>query len=412
MSELGPVRAEMRSRTRSDTRTDGGSAPASPGRVLSLIAGGSAETRADIARLTGLARSTVSQRVDALIAHGLLDEPTETGAGGRRLSRRLRLRTRDQLVLGVGLGATHGRVSLLDVAGAELATDEEPLRVADGPERVLGRVVVLAHQLLEAVGQPPSVLRAIGVGLPGPVEFRAGQPVDPPIMPGWHRFPVPAFLTTRLGAATLVDNDVNLMALAERRRHLPDAAHLLFVKMGTGIGCGIIAGGQLHRGARGSAGDIGHIRVGTDETPCRCGNLGCLEATVGGAALARRLSTPEAPLTSTIEVATLVKSGDREAVRLVREAGRSVGEVLSGLVNFFNPEAVVFGGALAAAHDQLLAGVREVVYRRSHPLATRNLRIEPSQSGRDAVALGAGLLAIDHALSPEQVNEALLTATR
>ncbi|UED83258.1 ROK family transcriptional regulator [Streptomyces profundus] len=395
----------MRGRARAATPGDGGSAPASPGRVLALIAGGTAQTRADIARLTGLARSTVSQRVDALIAHGLLDEPTETGAGGRRLSRRLRLRTRDQLVLGVGLGATHGRVSLLDVAGAELATGEEPLRVAEGPEGVLGRVACLAHELLDAVGQPPTALRAIGVGLPGPVEFRTGQPVDPPIMPGWHRFPVPAFLTDRLGATTLVDNDVNLMALAERRRHLPGVDHLLFVKMGTGIGCGIVAGGQLHRGARGSAGDIGHIRVGTDETPCRCGNLGCLEATVGGAALARRLGTPDAPLTATTEVVRLVKSGDREAVRLVREAGRAVGEVLAGLVNFFNPEAVVFGGALAAAHDQLLAGVREVVYRRSHPLATRNLRIEPSGAGRDAVALGAGLLAVDHALSPRQVDE-------
>lgn len=379
----------------------------SPGQVLALITSGVAETRADLSRATGLARSTVAQRVDALISHGYLDEYEDGRSTGGRPSRRLRPRTGDRVAVGVDLGATHHRVSLVDLGGAELAVREHEMSIAEGPDPVLEQVARSTRRLLDEAGRPPAALRAIGVGVPGPVEFATGMPVDPPIMPGWHRYPIPRFFADRFGVPALVDNDVNVMALAERRRVLPETSHLLFVKMGTGIGCGVIANGQPYRGAQGSAGDIGHTRVGTDDTPCRCGNTGCLETLAGGAALARRLSTPEAPVASAREVVRLVKSGDRDAIRTVRDAGRTVGEVLSGLVNFFNPEAIVLGGPLSAVHNQLLAGVREAVYRRSHPLATRHLLIEPSRLREDAAALGAAFLAIDHVLSPEQVDRAL-----
>jgi predicted NBD/HSP70 family sugar kinase len=380
----------------------------SPGRVLALITSGVAETRADIARATGLARSTVAHRVDALISHGYLDEHEDGRSTGGRPSRRLRLRTTDRVAVGVDLGATHYRVSLVDGGGGELAVREHPMPIAEGPDVVLEHVARNIQELLAEAGQPPSALSAIGVGVPGPVEFATGMPEDPPIMPGWHRYPIRRFFGDRFGVTTLVDNDVNVMALAEQRRVLPHTSHLLFLKMGTGIGCGIIANGQLYRGAQGSAGDIGHTRVDPDDTPCRCGNTGCLEAIAGGAALARRLSAREIPASSAREVVELVKSGDREAVRMVRDAGRTVGEVLSGLINFFNPEAIVIGGLLSAVHHHLLAGVREAVYRRSHPLATRHLLIEPSRLRQDAAALGAAFLAISHVLSPEQVDHAIV----
>ncbi|RKN04762.1 ROK family protein [Streptomyces radicis] len=376
----------------------------SPGHILALVTGGAAETRADVARLTGLARSTVSQRVEALIAHGFLDERAEKESAGGRLPRRLSLRTRDHLVAGVGLGATHCRVSLLDIGGEELATREDPLLITEGPDAVLDHAARTLAELLKEAGRPASSLRAIGVGAPGPVEARTGRLVDPPIMPGWHQYPIPRFFADRFGVNALVDNDVNMMAMAEQRLVFPHIGHLLFVKVGTGIGCGLIADGRLHRGAQGSAGDIGHIRVGVDTTPCRCGNIGCLEAVAGGAALARRLTGSGTPATSGSDVAALVRSGNHEAVRMVREAGRCVGDVLSGLINFFNPEAVVLGGALSAVRDQLIAGVREAVYERSHPLATQHLLIEPSRTRGSAAALGAALLATDHVLSPARVD--------
>ncbi|MFF4762255.1 ROK family protein [Streptomyces sp. NPDC001292] len=377
------------------------------GEVLSLISSGAATTRADIARITGLARSTVTQRVDALMAHGFVDEEADGGSTGGRPPRRLVLRTREHTVAGVDLGASHCRVALLDIGGTLLTAQEDPLMIADGPQAVLRHVERALHTLLKDAGRSPRTLRSIGVGVPGPVDFSTGRPVDPPIMPGWHQYPIPDFFDEHFGVRALVDNDVNVMALAEQRRAFSSTRYMLYIKVGTGIGCGIVTDGRLHRGAQGSAGDIGHIRVGEREELCRCGNSGCLEAIAGGVALARRLSALGLEAASGLDVVRLVRKGNRDAIRMVREAGRAVGDVLAGLVNFFNPETVVLGGALAAVHEQLLAGVREAVYRRSHPLATHVLRIEPSRTGQNGAAIGAGILAVEHALSPEQVDRVL-----
>src|ERR671915_533567 len=365
----------------------------SAGHVLMLISAGSATPGADLARVTGLARSTVSQRVDALVAHGLIQESDDSESTGGRPPRQLRLRTEDNMVMGVDLGATHCRLALLDISGRVLAAREDSL-------------------LIDA-GRPLGALRAIGMGVPGPVEFATGRPNNPPIMPGWNEYPIPEFFTERYGISVLVDNDVNVMALGEQRSAYPDTRYLMFVKIGTGIGCGIIADGDLHRGAQGCAGDIGHIRVsGHDDAGCRCGNSACLEAVAGGAALARQLSDHGFEVSTGFEVVELVMSGNIQALRLVREAGRVVGEVLAGLVNFFNPEVIVIGGVLSAVHDHLVAGVREVIYRRSLPLATHHLEIVPSRTGADAAALGAGILAIEHFLSPGHIDQVLAGAAR
>ncbi|MFI6395542.1 ROK family protein [Nonomuraea sp. NPDC050547] len=378
------------------------SPPGSPGDVLTLISAGSATTRSDLARVTGLARSTISQRVDALIERGLVEESDSGESTGGRPPRQLRLHTDEHSVAGVDLGATHCRVALMDLTGAVLAESEEPLHIAEGPEAVLPQVDRLVDQLLAEVGRPRAGLRSLGIGVPGPVEFATGRPNNPPIMPGWNDYPIPDYFR---GPTVLVDNDVNVMALGEHRNAFAATGHLLFVKVGTGIGCGIVTEGALHRGASGSAGDIGHIRVsGHEEAGCRCGNSACLEAVAGGAALARRLTELGFPAESGADVVRLVQSGNTQALRLVREAGRLIGEVLAGLVNFFNPEVIVIGGALSRVHEHLLAGIRETVYRRSLPLATHHLTIVPSRTGVNAAALGAGILAIEHYLSPENIN--------
>src|SRR5918992_3172910 len=263
----------------------------SAGHVLTLISAGSATTRADLARVTGMARSTISQRVDALVAHGLIREVDESESTGGRPPRQLRLRTEDNMVMGVDLGATHCRLALLDISGRVLATREDALLIAEGPEAVLSHVDRRMHDLLDDAGRPLGALRAFGMGVPGPGEFATARPNNPPIMPGWNEYPIPEFFTERYGISVLVDNDVNVMALGEQRRAFPDTRYLMFVKIGTGIGCGIIADGDLHRGAQGCAGDIGHIRVsGHDDAGCRCGNSACLEAVAGGGPPAPRAS--------------------------------------------------------------------------------------------------------------------------
>lgn len=378
-------------------------APGSPGDVLTLISAGSATTRSDLARLTGLARSTISQRVDALIERGLVEETESGESTGGRPPRQLRLHTEEHAFAGVDLGATHCRIALMDMTGVVLAQCEDPLLIAEGPERILAHVDERIDRLLAAAGRPRAALRVIGIGVPGPVEFATGRPNNPPIMPGWNDYPIPDYFP---GVDVLVDNDVNVMALGEHRDVFPDARHLLFVKVGTGIGCGIVANGKLHRGAQGSAGDIGHIRVsGYEESGCRCGNSACLEAVAGGAAVARRLTELGVPAETGADVVALVQAGNTQALRLVREAGRLIGGVLAGLVNFFNPEAIVIGGALSRVHEHLLAGIRETIYRRSLPLATNHLSIVPTRMGVDAAAVGAGILAIEHYLSPDNINK-------
>jgi predicted NBD/HSP70 family sugar kinase len=224
-------------------------------------------------------------------------------------------------------------------------------------------------------------------------------------MPGWDGFPVADWLEEHFACPVLVDNDVNVMALGEREHYYPHEKQFMFVKVGTGIGAGLIVDGRLHRGAQGSAGDIGHIYLpGHDEVVCECGNTGCLEAVAGGRALARRLRAQGVDAAGSRDVVAQVIAGNTDAVLAVREAGRELGLVLAGLVNAINPALIVLGGAIAAAGDHLLAGVREVIYRRSPPLATRNLRIVASAAGGRAGVIGAAVMITDEILSNPEVG--------
>jgi predicted NBD/HSP70 family sugar kinase len=203
----------------------------------------------------------------------------------------------------------------------------------------------------------------------------------------------------------LVDNDVNIMALGEHFRSWPHVSHMLYVKVGTGIGCGIITGRGIYRGGQGAAGDIGHIRLPShDDVICECGNVGCLEAVAGGRALVRALRDLGHDVETSRDVVGLVRAHDLDAVRLVRQAGRDLGEVLAGLVNALNPEVIVIGGDVAGAHEQLFAGIREIVYQRSTALATRNLQIVPSHLDDRAGIIGAAGMATEHLLAPEQLD--------
>jgi len=378
------------------------------GSVLRLIRDGHAVTRADLARTTGLARSTVAQRVDALLMHELVYEAGDSASTGGRPPTVLAFNHLAGVVLAADLGATHSRLAISDLAGTPLSEATFDMDIADGPEAVLACVHEHFTELLERESRTPADVRGIGLGVPGPVEFARGQPVNPPIMPGWDRFPVPEWFAGRYAAPVLVDNDVNIMALGEHWSHWRDVEHLLFVKVGTGIGCGIVAGRAIHRGAQGGAGDIGHITVpGNDDVVCGCGNVGCLEAVAGGRALARRLTAAGLEASGSRDVVRLARAGEPLAVRMVREAGRSLGVVLAACVNFFNPGVIVVGGDLGEAHEQLLAGVREVTFQRSLPLATQDLRTVPARLGDRAGVIGAAIMVIEHVLAPEVVDRAL-----
>lgn len=390
---------------------NGVSTPRASTDLFQLLRDGAPRTRSELAALTGLARSTVAARIDALTKAGLLRPVGEAVSTGGRPSSQFALNAGGRVVAGVDVGASHVRAAIADLTGALLAQRTVDLPVTEGPETVLGWVADTIHALLEEQGRPASDLIAVGVGLPGPVEHSTGLPIDPPIMPGWDRFDVHGYLGDALGAEVLVDNDVNIMALGERELSWPDVDHLIFVKIATGIGAGVISGGQLQRGAQGIAGDIGHVRIArAGELPCRCGNTGCLEAYASGPAIAQRLRTLGSEATTGQDVTALVRTGNTDAIREVRDAGRALGEVLTTCVSIINPALIVIGGSVAGAAEQLLAGIREVVYARSIPLATGHLQIVQSRAGDNAALLGACMLALHEALSPEQVERMVVGA--
>jgi predicted NBD/HSP70 family sugar kinase len=381
--------------------------PAGAGALLRLIRSGEAVTRADLVRRTGLARSTVAQRVDALLSQGLVSEVRGTVSTGGRPPTTLVFNHDAGVVLVADLGATHSRIAVSDLAGTPLAEVEHRLDIGEGPERILGWVDDRFGDLLREANREAADVRGIGIGVPGPVSFATGQPVNPPIMPGWDGFSIPSWFASRYDVPVLVDNDVNIMALGEHWVHWRTTEHLLFVKVGTGIGCGIVAGRRIHRGAQGAAGDIGHIQLKDhDDVVCRCGNVGCLEAFAGGRALAERLTAQGLDAGSSRDVIELLRGGNAVAMRMVRDAGRSLGEVLAGCVNFFNPSVIVIGGDLGVV-QQLLAGVREVTFQRSLPLATRDLRTVASRLGDRAGIIGAAIMVVEEILAPVAIDRAL-----
>ncbi|WP_236051571.1 ROK family transcriptional regulator [Nonomuraea cypriaca] len=377
------------------------------GTLLSILRDGQPRTRAELVQLTGLARSTVSQRLDALLFHRWIVPAEHAISSGGRPSTAFAFNPRARIVLAVDLGVTHARLAVTDLSGSIVAERTCDVAIAQGPEPSLNWLLETFTELLAGCGHRMADVCGAGVGLPGPVEHDTGRPVNPPLMPGWDGFSVADWLGSRIGAPVLVDNDVNIMALGEHSAAGPQTDHLLFTKVGTGIGCGIISGGRLHRGARGAAGDIGHIRVPGSEVVCHCGNTGCLEAVAGGGAVAARLRAEELEAADARDVVRLVRAGNTWAIRQVRQSGRDLGLVLASIVNFFNPTEIVIGGDLADAGEHLIAGIREAIYGRSLPLATQWLNIRASDLGASAGVTGAASMIIEHVLTPESVEQSI-----
>lgn len=360
-------------------------------RIIDLIATGRARSRSDLASQLGLAASTIGLRVQALLDAGLIQEAGDgTSRGGRR-PRMLRIAEDGGCVLSADLGGGHARVGLHALSGALRRAESIPIDLTAGPEATLDRVCELFDTISD--GAP---VRAIGVGLPGPVDIATGAVDQPSRMPGWPGFRVGEHLRSRYGVHVAVDNDANLAALGEHRLQFGLSGHSITVKAGTAIGSGIIVDGHVHRGATGAAGDITHTRIdASGDIPCSCGNTGCLETVASGASLVRQMrERGRADVTTTEHVLALARDADPVATTLVRTAGTHLGQALSGVVNFFNPHAVYLTGSMSAS-EPFLAAVRSRVYEACHPLVTQRLRIEAARTGADAIVLGAARLALD-----------------
>lgn len=374
--------------------------------LLDYLRDGVPRTRAELAELTGLARSTIAGRLNGLMETGLVAPAGGAASSGGRPPARVAFNPSSRILVAIDLGATHGVVAVSDLAGTILHTDSRKLPIALGPEPVLDWAIDTARRLLKRSGRPAGDLVGVGVGLPGPVEHSTGKPTNPPIMPGWDRFDVPGYIRRRLDVPVLVDNDVNVLALGEHATAWSDRDDLLFVKVSTGIGAGVISGGRLQRGAQGSAGDLGHVRVPfTRDTPKHGDEGADLEGLASGPAIARWISEQGVEAATSQDVVDLVRAGNTIAIQAIRQAGRDLGEVLATCVNLLNPSVVVIGGSVARAGEHLLAGVREVVYGQSTPLATQYLTIAPSRSGDTGGVLGAAIMVIQNTLDPDAIRD-------
>lgn len=387
-----------------------------PGRVLAAIMNGDASTRTGIEHLTGLSRPTVANRLQLLSDAGLIRESTKRLSSGGRPANVIEFNERAALSLCIDIGEERTRVAIADLRAKILSEQVIELKVDEGPSAVLATIEAVARTLLAADNLAGLRLGGIGVGLPAPVDFGTGRPVGWSVMAGWDGYGVRDHLAKAFSVAVFVDNDVNLLLLAEQRIHWPDEGYLLYVKAGTGIGSGLVVDGKIDRGSLGAAGDIGHAHVsGFGDPLCRCGNRGCLEALAGGWALARDLreaSGAEHSIHDARDVVRLIQRGDSDAVARVRDAGRILGEAVAFATSLLNPGVIVIGGMLAKAGDQLMAGVRELVYQRSLPLATKSLTIALSQLNDDAGVIGAALLVSDSLTASEYIDSLLLSAHR
>jgi len=381
--------------------------------VMRVLRKSGQTSRAEITNITGWSRAKASQEVNTLIKRGYLVDVGEGISKGGRKPRLLRFNSRLGYVVGIDIGATSLEIALADINGSILERVQEPADVRQPPEELLGRCRVLILELALARGIHPAQILGIGVGVPGPVDFARGVLVAPPLMPGWENYSIRDFFKGTFSSAfVVVDNDVNIMALGEQRSG--DASsldHFLVIKIGTGIGCGIMASRKIHRGGNGCAGDIGHICVDKQGPICRCGNRGCLEAMAAGPAIAEKamqaardgksellckmmennggVLTPE-------DVNVACREGDEAALDIIRASGQMIGDVLAGLVNFFNPSHIFIGGGIANFGNHLLIAIKRAVLRRSLPLATTNLAINYSRIASDAGIIGAIMLALEY----------------
>lgn len=385
---------------------------ASAGAILALVRSGRVRTRRELQDVTGLSRSTLSLRMNQLTSAGYLRETGQVTGSTGRPAKILAFDEEAQLVVAVDLGVTHARIALIDGSGRTLAEASGELQFPSEPDETLRYVARRVTEVVAQSGRSMSEVVGVGVGIPGPVRFDTQRPNTPPLMPGWHDLPVAQRLGQSLGVPVYIDNDANLMGLGEARSRYPDAPSVLFVKVGTGIGAGVILNGQPERGIAGGAGDIGHIRiVRSGGRQCTCGAFGCLATEASGAAILRDLREGGADVHSIADVGRLASAGDPEVQRLAERAGHLLGEVLATSVALLNPAVLVVGGLVPAVAPGLVSAVRESVFERTVPLATRELTIAASALGGDAAVQGARHMVIDRVFAPEAVDARLAVAT-
>lgn len=368
-------------------------------------------SRAELAKLLGVSRAAVTTIVNDLMQSGVIRESAKKTVTSGRPRTMLEITPEAGFVAGVDMGATHLQIVVADFGGNVCAENEIGIDIQAGPEACIGIADRFLREILQKENMRLGILKAIGVGVPGPVLSGEGIVVAPPIMPGWDRYPIRESFSTLWGIPVSVNNDAELGALGEWAYGAGrEAENIAYIKVGTGIGAGLLLEGRIYQGATGSAGEIGHLTIDKKGPRCTCGNHGCLEAYSGGHAIARQarkaiergrntqLNKIDPEKISAQDVASAARRGDLVAQEIMREAGEHLGVAIAGLVNIFNPNMVIVGGGVARIGDLFLEPIRKTVEERSLLAATTNVRITTALLGKRASSMGAVAQAISAAL--------------
>lgn len=384
--------------------------------ILQAIFKPSGSTRQALAAQLNFSKSKTNQLVAGLIEQGTLIEIGLQSSRGGRCPETIQFNLDLGILIGVDIGATSLNIAIMNLSLNIIIAHNESVDVKQGPCVVLARVLLILKDLLSQAKLTQAQIIGIGIGVPGPIDFENAQLVSPPLMPDWDGFSIRDFMQNDYNVPIFVDNDVNLMALAQSWSLQTNLQNFLVIKIGTGIGCGIICHGEVYRGATGSAGDVGHICVDQAGPQCRCGNLGCVEAMAAGPAIVKMALKAahngesdllakyinEKGILMPEDVGLASRNGDVAANNIIQTAGALIGQMLASVINFFNPSHVFIGGGLILIGPLFLAAIRQSIYQRSLALSTRHIEISYTLLEEQGGVIGAGVLAMQETLKLSQ----------
>ena len=381
-------------------------------------------SRSELADQMGLTRAAVSLIINDLIESKIVLEAESRSAPSGRPPVVLEINPNHGLVAAIDMGATHISIALADFSARILQEVEFPLGIKSGPEVCIAQANQHLMQLLESQNLTLSDLSAVGVGVPGPVITDAGMVVAPPIMPGWDRYPILATLEKMWGCPVTLNNDAELGALGEWAYGAGRGEkNIAYIKVGSGIGAGLILNKQIYGGTTGAAGEIGHLTIDENGPLCSCGNHGCLEAFAGGDAIAKQgqelVRSGKRTMLSSLEkvtahdVSEAARRGDLHAQEILRRSGTFIGIAIAGLINLFNPSIVIIGGGVAQVGDIITVPIRQAVRERAMRASEQSVRIVTGMLGRRSLLIGATIQALNLAIhsAAENKNAASKDAT-
>ena len=363
--------------------------------VLNHVRQHGALPRAEVARQTGLSRTTVGNIVDDLLAEGLVREGGSERAvpsGGRRVIP-VHFNADVANIVGIALGRHRLIMVLTDLGANVIGRVEVPFPAYQGPDVCLPLLAEAIRDFTNSHGVPWAKVIGVGIGMPGIV--KDGVALSPTI-PGWIGTKVHQRISELLGLPIYLDNNAKLGALGESRFGIAhDVESMLYVRVGTGIGGGLVLGGQVYRGGAGSAGEIGHMVVDPHGLPCLCGNTGCLETIAGKQAIIDRVREHQPAVDDIVTVLQMAQAGDATCVAALQHAGESIGAIVAGLVNFISPVLIVVDGSTMRAGELVLGPIREAVATKSLPTPRAYTRVVAGVLGSSAITLGGVATVLD-----------------